>query len=393
MRRDTDVAIVGAGPSGCAAAITLSNAGLRVALIDRATFPRDKPCGDYCDPGAVDALDALGCLRSVLQAGASPIGGMRIVAQDGTAVSPSFPAGRGLLVRRTVLDAELVRAAGRAGAEVIEGAPVRDVAVRAGYVTIAMDRRPGVITAAVVLMCDGMHSSIGRRLGLLADIPARRYTVGAYFSGFEGPAQGELHLGRNRYCGVAGFGSGLANVCMALPRSALRHRSAHDAFTDALRSFPELADRLSAARREGGYRTSGPIGFRTNRPVADHLILAGDAAAQVDPMTGQGIFFALRSGMLAADTAAEALAAGDVSAAGLASYVRRRRETFGRKLRAAKILQTVALRSSLTPWLLRRLHVRPSLARALIGVTGDVLPPHAVLNPGYVLRLLVGHES
>jgi len=393
MRRDTDVAIVGAGPSGCAAAITLRKAGLRAALIDRATFPRDKPCGDYCDPGAVAALDALGCLSAVLRAGASPIEGMRIVAQDGTAVHPAFPAGRGVLVRRTVLDTELVRAAGRAGAEVIEGTPVRDVSPGGGCVTVTMEGHPGVLTAAVAVICDGMHSSIGRRLGLLADIPARRYTVGAYYSGFDGPAQGELHLGGDRYCGIAGFGGGLANVCMALPKSALRHRSAHGAFTDALRSFPELVDRLSSARREGGYRTSGPIGFRTNRLVADHLLLAGDAAAQVDPMTGQGIFFALRSGVLAGETAAAALAAGETGTAGLMSYVRRRREAFGRKLRAAKLLQTVALRPSLTPWLIRRLRTRPSLARDLIGVTGDVLPPHAVLNPGYVLRLLVGHET
>ncbi|MGH2348445.1 MAG: NAD(P)/FAD-dependent oxidoreductase, partial [bacterium] len=312
MRRDADVAIVGAGPSGSAAAITLGNLGYRVALIDRAAFPRDKPCGDYCDPGAVDTLGTLGCLPAVLRAGASPIGGMRIVAQDGTAVDPPFPTGRGLLVRRLALDAELVRAAGRAGVDVIDRTPVRDVHDGGGYVTVETNR--GTLTAALVIACDGMHSAIGRRHGLLSALAPRRYTVGAYFSGVEGSARGELHLGDDRYCGVAQFGGGLANVCMALPRTALRRRSADRAFSDALRLFPELADRLSTARREGGYRTSGPIGFRSNRVVANRLILAGDAAAQVDPMTGQGIFFALRSGILAAETAAGALASGDATA-------------------------------------------------------------------------------
>jgi geranylgeranyl reductase family protein len=391
MRRDTDVAIVGAGPSGCAAAITLGHLGYRVALIDRAAFPRDKPCGDYCDPGAVDTLGALGCLPAVLRAGASPIGGMRIVAQDGTAVHPPFPTGRGLLVRRMALDVELVRAAGRAGVDVIERTAVRDVHADGGSVRVETNH--SVLTAAIAIACDGMHSAIGRRHGLLRALPPRRYTVGAYFSGVEGSARGELHLGEDRYCGVAQFGGGLANVCMALPKTALRRRSAHRAFTEALRSFPELADRLSTARREGGYRTSGPIGFRSNRVVADRLILAGDASAQVDPMTGQGIFFALRSGMLAAETAAGALASGDATAGGLAGYVRRRRDAFGRTLRTARVLQALALRPHLTPWLMRRLRAHPSLARDLIGVTGDVLPARVILNPRYVLQLLVGREG
>lgn len=393
MPLDADVAIVGAGPSGCAAAITLGRRGYRVVLIDRATFPRDKPCGDYCDPGAVEALGELACLAPVLRAGASRIDGMRIVAQDGTAIHPHFPAGNGLLLRRLALDAELVHAASRAGVKIIDGTRVVDVLAGADRVTVQTDRRLPPLTAALAIVCDGMHTAIGRRLGLLAGIPAQRYTIGAYFSGLDGPPQGELHLGLDRYCGVARFGGGLANVCMALPRGALRHRPADHAFSEALRAFPRLADELSPARRESSYRSSGPIGFRTNRMVAGRVMLAGDAAAQVDPMTGQGIFFALRSGMLAAETAADTLASGAFTTAGLRAYTRRRRETFGPKLLAARVLQSLALRPRLTPWLIQRLRARPSLARDLIGVTGDVLPAEVITNPGYVLRLLAGRDA
>lgn len=388
MHRDADVIIVGAGPSGCAAAITLARQGYRVLVIDRARFPRDKPCGDYCDPGAVVALDALGCLAPVRRAGASPIDGMRIVGQDGTAIHPRFPTGQGLLIRRLVLDAELVACAARAGAEVVDGTPVLDVTPTNELVSIRTDRR-GSLTAALVIVCDGMHSPIGRRLGLLADISPRRYTIGAYFSGVEGPPQGELHLGDGRYCGVARFGDGTANVCMALPREVLRRGSPDQVFGNALRAFPKLADELAGARRESPYRSAGPIGFRTNRAVAGRVLLAGDAAAQIDPMTGQGIFFALRSGMLAAETAAAWLS-DRTALTRLTSYPHRRRALFAPKLRAARILQRLALRPRLTPWLLHRLDARPRLAGDLIGVTGDVLPASAMLNPGYVMQLLTG---
>ncbi len=393
MHRDADVAIVGAGPAGCAAAIRLGTHGYRVLLIDRATFPRDKPCGDYCDPGAVALLDALGVLPSVQAAGAVPIDGMRIVAQDGTAIHPQFPAGRhGLLIRRLALDANLVGGAARTGADVLEGTRVLDLQPRDGHVILRTDP-PGTLSASMAIVCDGMHSSIARKLGLLSAIPPRRYTVGAYFSGLAGPPRGELHLGPGLYCGVARFGDGSANVCMALPRSRLRRGTADRAFIEALGTLPRLAAELSSARREGRYRSAGPIGFRSNHVVTDRVVLAGDAAAQVDPLTGQGIFFALRSGMLAADVAAAALTAGDASRPGLARYADQRRTMFGPKLRVARLLQSLALKPRLTPVLIRRLRARPALARELIGAAGDVSPARQILALRYVVQLVAGRDA
>ncbi|HEY3246975.1 MAG TPA: FAD-dependent monooxygenase [bacterium] len=393
MHRDADVAIVGAGPAGCAAAIRLGRVGYRVLLLDRAVFPRDKPCGDYCDPGAVAILAGLGSLPAVRGAGAAPIEGMRIVAQDGTSIRPRFPTGVGLLIRRLTLDAELVRTAVHAGVEMREQTRVLGAHCERDRITLQIDRPPGTVTAALAIVCDGMHSTLGQHLGLLAPIPPRRYTVGAYFSGLGGPPQGELHLGAGMYCGVARFGNGLANVCMALPRPSLRRRAADRAFADSLQAFPRLADELAPARLESRYRSSGPIGFRVNRMVADRLLLAGDAAAQIDPMTGQGIYFALRSGVLAAETAASALVTGDLTASQLAPYVSRRRAVFGSKLRAARALQFLALHRRLTPALIRRLRARPSLASQLIGATGDVWPSNWIFSLQHIWELLAGRDA
>src|SRR5437870_7547379 len=82
MSFDADVIVVGAGPAGSTVAMLLAASSVRVRIVDRATFPRDKPCGDYCNPGAVGLLRDLGMLPAVLDAGAAVISAMRVYAQD-----------------------------------------------------------------------------------------------------------------------------------------------------------------------------------------------------------------------------------------------------------------------------------------------------------------------
>lgn len=387
MSIDADVLIVGAGPAGSAAAILLARRGVRVILVDRSKFPRDKPCGDYCDPGAVRVLEELKCLPDILAAGGVAISVMRVVAQDGTEFTAPFPNGGGLLWPRIQLDAVLVERAARAGATIVEGFRVDHAARTDDSVEIQRDRGRSM-TGRLLIVADGMRSMTARRLGLYSELSGGRFTVGAYFAvSGAGPA-GELHLGRGLYGGVAHFASDIANVCLALPRDRLKRHTPDQAFARAVAELPRLADELAGARRLSAFRCSGPVGFRASRVTADRVLLAGDAAMQIDPMTGQGIFFALRSGTLAAETAAAALSSGDLSSNALVPYLRRRAEEFGRKLTVAKLLQHLSLRPHLTPRLVGKLRARPDLATQMLGVTGDVMDPGRILMPQYVWRLL-----
>lgn len=385
-----DAVIVGAGPAGSAAATVLARRGHRVTVVDRAKFPRDKPCGDYCDPGAERAFQDLGCLSEVLASGAVPIATMRVMAHDGSGFEAPFPSGRGLLIPRKRLDAALLAHAARAGAEVIEGFHVDGIRPEDEGIQVRMDHpHPRTVRARLVIAADGMRSTIAHRLGLRR-LPVGRYTVGAYFSGLQGAPRGELHLGPGFYCGVANFGDGTGNVCMALPRSFLRRRSAERAFCDAVCYLPVLADTLTRARRESPFRCTGPVGCASRQVVADRTMLAGDAGGQIEPMTGQGIYMALRSGMIAAEVAAGALESGDLTRQALEVYSKRRASEFGAKLNIARLLQYLAFRPRLTPYLVRRLASRPALASQLLGVTGDVSAADAVFTPGYLIRLLAG---
>ncbi|OLC30243.1 MAG: hypothetical protein AUH31_04990 [Armatimonadetes bacterium 13_1_40CM_64_14] len=389
MSPDADVIVVGAGPAGSSAAAVLASRGIRVLLLDRAKFPRDKPCGDYCNPGAVRLLRHLGSISTLPTAEAIPISGLSVYAQDGSRFAAAFPAGPGLLVPRLRLDAALLAHAVRAGAVVHEGMGVDAVHIRAEAVEVRTASNRW-LSARLLIAADGAHSAIARSLGRLT-VPARgRYTVGAYFSGLPRTTpEGELHLGPDLYCGVAHFGGGVANVCMALPRERWRRGGPQQVFDAALGTLPVLADAMANARRESAFRCSGPVGFAARDAVAARVLLIGDAAGHLEPITGQGIFLALYSAILAADVASDALGANDFSQRRLSVYARRRaREIVGKAL-ASRLLQRLAFHRQLTPLLVRRLNRRAQLASELLGVTGDVLPPTGILSPAYLARLLL----
>jgi flavin-dependent dehydrogenase len=389
MSPDADVIVVGAGPAGSTAAAVLAARGIRVLLLDRAKFPRDKPCGDYCNPGAVRLLRQIGSFSTLPATDAVPISGLSVYAQDGSRFAAAFPAGPGLLVPRLRLDAALLARAGRAGAVVYEGMGVDAVRLRTEAVEVrtSSDRW---LSARLLIAADGAHSAVARSLGRLS-VPARgRYTVGAYFSGILRTApEGELHLGPDLYCGVAHFGGGVANVCMALPRKRWRRGGPQQVFDAALASLPVLADAMAHARRESAFRCAGPVGFAARDAVASRVMLIGDAAGHLEPITGQGIFLALHSAILAADVASDALGANDFSPRRLSVYARRRGREIAGKALASRLLQRLAFHPQLTPLLVRRLNRRARLASELLGVTGDVLPPTGILSPTYLARLLL----
>jgi flavin-dependent dehydrogenase len=378
-----DVIVVGAGPAGAIAAIVLARAGARVRLLDRAVFPRDKMCGDSLNPGAIRLLARHGLDQAVTACGL-PVEGMLLTGPGGAAVEGRYPGGvLGRSILRRDLDWLLLEAAIACGARVEQGVrvvgPVVDGAgasrtvrgvVAVGQTTRSVERR-----APVVIAADGRHSGLAFQLSL-ARHPTRprRWAIGAYFENVGGLTPlGEMHVRRGAYIGVAAVPGGLTNACLVLPEVAARAvmRNPEAALGDRLSSDPQLSRRFATARRVTKASVLGPLAVETTGAGLPGLLLAGDAAGFIDPMTGDGLRIAMRGGELAAAAALEALGARERTSDPWQLEVQRRRE-LGAKLRVNRALRAfvgvpvgVSAAALIAP-------LAPSILQRLIAYAGDV---------------------
>ncbi len=367
---DADVVVVGAGPAGSGVALQLRRLGHRVRLLDRAQFPRPKPCGEYLHPGTVRVLERLG-LGAGVHAAAARIHGIFLAGPDGASVWAPFPSGCGLLLPRAQLDHLLVQAAVQAGVEFQEGYRVDAVLPGSPPVVVARDGgRTLQLRARLVVGADGLHSVVARAVHPVRPPAHPRTTVGAYFEGLgcEDP-RGELHVGPGWYVGVAMYGNGVGNVVAALPQEMLRKvRDPRTAFARACEVLPVLRHRMRNARPATPFACVGPLGFVERRAWAPGVLLVGDAAGTVDPMTGQGVYLALRGAELAARFAHRFLCTEDLQV--LVDYDRARRRTFRRVWCISQLLQWGLRRPWLARWFMRCVVEFPALASWLVGAVG-----------------------
>ncbi|MDQ3545301.1 MAG: NAD(P)/FAD-dependent oxidoreductase [Verrucomicrobiota bacterium] len=282
-----DVAIVGSGPAGASCAAFCAQAGLRTLLLERAVFPREKVCGDCLNPSCWPVLERLGVADDVRAAPHGKLTTVEFIGVDGRSISSPLPSGENteIAIRRSVLDNLLLRRARSLGAEVREGVTLLSVAYGGHWIvrTDQAEERTRVLVAA-----DGRNSTVAQLCNLMPRKGRDRVALQTHVPLPENFGDRiVLQLLREGYSGQAPVGDGLLNLCLV-------------SWPNDLAASRRWAEKEFGIAADHGWRTIAPLARAALPAGRPGLFLVGDAARVVEPFTGEGIYYALRSGELAA---------------------------------------------------------------------------------------------
>ncbi len=393
MAQRADLIVVGAGPGGSATAYHATRAGLSVLLLDRQTFPRDKPCGDGLMPHAAGEVALMGLADWLDEPEHGRFSGFSIYTQTAylrQSVPPTFHGPHGYVIPRQETDAKLLERALAAGADFRSGVRATQLLRSpAGDVTGVEAQANGDalrFEAPLVVAADGVGGFAGEGMKAHQNSVARRQ----YFRNVSGPNKEDLHVFVTKdmnehgagYGWVFYFGDGRANVGAGVSTKTLARtgRNLKD-FYDRFLEEPEVAGWLEGAEPEGPAKSwSLKMGMWGAKRYAQGLMTVGDAASMIHPINGEGVGYAIESGRLAANFAHEARSRDDYSASILKGYAAQLRRKRAKEHLSGYALTSLIPNLGMLEPLFAACEKDPSARRTLLETfTGDA-PVYALLK-------------
>lgn len=287
MSTGYDIAIVGGGPAGTAAAITAARSGNKVLLLDRDTFPRPKVCGEFVSAESLALLASLLGTEHPLLTKTVPIRAGRLFLRGGVTDTHIEPAARS--IPRYDLDHALWRAAESAGVFTHAGE---------GVELIRGDGPFTLVTTKDAYAAKSIIHASGRWSGLLHPLkpPTGPKWIGikAHYETPDAAPSVDLYFFRHGYCGVQPVSANVVNIC------AMVRADVASSMEEVLECHPALKMRGFAMRRMTAPVVTAPLLHERPTPVSGHVLHAGDAAGFLDPFLGDGISLAMQTGARAA---------------------------------------------------------------------------------------------
>jgi len=397
-----DVLVIGGGPAGSASALFLSGYGYKVALLDQATFPRDKVCGEFISPAADVILERLGVLSEIEALSPVRLRGVAISSYEkaGFAVEyPSLPGTKrpmtSLSLPRVVFDRLLIKRVGQAGVAVKEGHKVTDFIVEEGKVAGVRGRddskAPFEFRAPVVVDAGGRNSVSLRRFGLKKKSRgSSKIALAAHWTTAH-PLKKycTMHISHPGYTGTAPTGEGQANVVLVVDQKSLQGQNdLHDFYVRTVLKNPLRQNLLGKSEVAEKVRTVDSLAFSVRPPQIGGLVLVGDASGFIDPFTGEGIYLSLRSAQMAGEVIDACFKRNDFSRDALAVYEQKRKKEFNKKFLLSKIFQRLIYNPPICNRVIQILAGNPDLSATLVGVIGDYIPAEKVVSLRFLGRLL-----
>ena len=330
LQNKYDVVVVGGGPAGSMAAWEAAKGGVSVCMLEK-----DRDIGYPVRCGEAAGESGLRQFVEIEDSWiAEKITSVKLVSPNLTSVDIDFAAETGYILNRRIFDYDLSRYAANAGAEVYTKAYVKNVLANNGEVNgVVLDYlgEEKQIQAKIVIGADGLTSRVGRWAGLKTLVRMKDMESAVQYSVANvdiEPNKMIMYVGMNHapggYIWVFPKGKKFANIGIGISGKYSKHKSAQKYLDEFMeREYPDAAILTTMC---GGVPCAKPM----EKPVADGIMLVGDAAHQINPMTGGGIVAGMKGGWIAGQVAAEAIKKNDYSEGSLLEYPKRMRKDFGK---------------------------------------------------------------
>ncbi len=344
-----DVIVVGGGPAGSVVAALTAEKGLRVLLLERAIFPREKVCGDCMNPRCWEIIRLLRLERRFRDLTHASAREVRICGINGAMHKQPLKLASygGIMMKRSLLDALLLQRAREFGAEVLEGCNVTKASEDGSVASTA-----GQLQAQFLVGADGRNSIVARSSGMLPYVASDRVGMHAHVPLPDSMRDSiELRFLPNGYCGMADVGNDTLNLCLVgMPREipALKHWAE-----------TEIGIETGTVWRSITPLARSPVG-----PCKGRILLTGDAARVVEPFTGEGIYYAMKSSALAARSILAAQKSGWNEDAAL-DYTRAHARMYEGRLWVNAMARLAVTRPVISRMLMRMARIHPPLLTSL----------------------------
>ncbi len=347
-----DVAIVGGGPAGSSCAAFCALAGVRTLVLERENFPREKVCGDCLNPSCWPVIERLGLAQPIRDLPHSKLDSVEFIAINGHKVILDLPAGDNceLSVKRSLFDDLLLKHAGELGAHVREGITVTALAHNRDWKILTATGES--FSARTLIGADGRNSTVARLCSLLPQPARERVTLQAHIPLPQNFGRRVvLQFLREGYSGQAPVNETELNLCLV-------------GAPPTISSLRQWADRHFEISANQPWRTIAPL-TRSPVPCAhENLLFIGDAARVVEPFTGEGIYYALRSGELAADAITKIIRGKDRQSA-LQEFTRACAEMYRGRLWINRLARAAVLWPRVGSFFVHAAQIQPAILRLL----------------------------
>ena len=390
MKLEVDVLIVGGGPAGLSAGISLAGCGVRTLICERKRLPVDKACGEGIMPTGLAHLERLGVKQHLYQGNYQPFAGIRYISPGGQTASAPFQEGPGWGVPRVDLSAGLLRRARElADLKIIDGVSVKIGRIEDGRVQAQVGEE--LVSARLVVGADGLNSQVRRWARLQGPAqPLQRWGARQHFPLTPWSDYVEVYMQGGLEAYVTPCGPSLIGIAFLWDRARTWPLPGGKALIPSLlEAFPELLKRLDGVQPCDAPRSVGPMYRAAKRPASDGVLLIGDAAGYLDAITGEGISLATAQALALRETVVPVLRTPGreiLTAQDLAAYSRAYHSIVRPYYRITRLVLWLSQHPAWVEMVIKILQSRPGLFQQLLSANMGLVSFREILRKALIGR-------